>query len=96
MPNFNEGTPLDPQTPSLDELSPVDREVLEFFEMLEMKYALHGTDLPWSVMGGLVRQLNRKLHPVDSANFCEKAGALLKDMAADMAEIANDAKKCCH
>jgi len=95
MQNFNEGTPHGPHSPE-DGLSPLDREILEFFEEMEMKYGLYGPDLPWAVTGALVRYLNRNLHPVDTAEFCEKAGSLLKDMGADMAEIAKGQKQRCH
>ncbi|MGH1406671.1 MAG: hypothetical protein ACRBBJ_08965 [Rhodomicrobiaceae bacterium] len=98
MPNFNEGTPLDPQANIDDGLSPADREIVEFFEMMEMKYALHGTELSWAQMSGLVRTLlNVDLHPVDTAQFCKKAGALLQDLGQDMEEIAHEVKtKHCH
>lgn len=95
MYNFNERTPLNPQSPE-DGLSAVDREVLEFFGKLELEHGLTGLDLPWDVLSGLTRYMNRNLHPVDTAEFCNKAGNVLKDMGSDMAEIATDAKKQCH
>lgn len=86
------GASDNPQPPVDDGLSLIDREILEFFETMELKYGLRELDLPWDILRGLTRHMSRNLHPVLVAEYCSKAASILTEISADYESIATDAK----
>lgn len=95
MQYFDEGASSDPQSPNQTH-SALDQEIDESLCKIALEYRLKELDLPWAITGVLVRYLSRRVHPIQTAEFCDKAGDLLKEMSDDFGEIAVEVQRRCH